>query len=142
VRIVGIVTVVGKKFIEVGIVAGVIAGFVAGVAGDEAGRAVEFDVVCGSKGSLDSALEEAVRKVVGSNSRWRKRSNILGNRRVWGGKARCCGTASSVSRVEGDAGRKPKRGGGANDGEVLFQGSAVKSVGAEGDDRVKVMQHG
>jgi hypothetical protein len=68
VRIVGVVTVVGKKFIEVRVVAGVIAGFVTGVMVDETWRTGELDFICGSKGSLYSALEEAMREVVGSNS--------------------------------------------------------------------------
>jgi hypothetical protein len=125
VRVIGIVTVLGKKFIEVGVVAGVIAGFVTGVMVDETWRAGGLDFICGSKGSLYSALEEAMRKVVGSNSRWRRRSNIWGKRRVWGGKARCCSMTRSVGRVKGDARGKAERGSGANDGEIFFQGPAV-----------------
>jgi hypothetical protein len=68
VRVVGVVTVVGKKFIEGRVVAGVIAGFVTGVMVDETWRNGGLDVICGSKGSLYSALEEAMREVVGSNS--------------------------------------------------------------------------
>jgi hypothetical protein len=49
---------------------------------------------------------------------------------------------SSVGGVEGDARGKAERGGGANDGKIFLQGLAAKSVGAEGNNRVKVVQHG
>jgi hypothetical protein len=45
-------------------------------------------------------------------------------------------------RVESTIWWKPKTGGGAGDGEVSVKGAAVEGVGAEGDNRIQVAEHG
>ena len=94
---------------------------------------------------MDSALEEAKRRVVCSSGK--DRSGRRKRKNGDGGRWRRTAEASSVlarsdGGIEGDVLRQSKSSGGAVDGKVAVKSATVHVIGAERDDGVEFTKHG
>ena len=98
----------------------------------------------GSSRGMDGALQEALGEIISSSGEARAKGCSGKGRGCsrTGKAARTSMIARSGSRIEGAIGRQAKVRGSTGDWEIEVEGTAVHTIRAERNDRVKIAEHG